>query len=41
MKITKVEMKSGSRMIRIGFGQNESRWFARVDLWFVGFRVSH
>jgi hypothetical protein len=26
-------------MLRVGFGKNEGRWFARVDLWWKGFRI--
>ena len=40
MKFTKINMDKGDRMIRIGFGQNKGRWFARVDLWFFGIRVT-
>lgn len=39
MKIEKVVMTIGNRMLRIGVGQNEFRWFIRIDLWWVGYRV--
>lgn len=35
---TKVLMGKGHRMVRIGFGQNDGRWFFRIDLWWVGWR---
>lgn len=38
--ITKVLMEPGERMIRLGFGQNKGRWFIRLDLWRVGFRLT-
>lgn len=40
MTLTKIEMDANSRMIRIGLGKNEGRWFFRVDLWFAGWRVT-
>jgi hypothetical protein len=38
--ITKLPLDAKNRMLRIGFGKHDSRWFFRVDLWFVGFRFS-
>lgn len=38
--ISKVQMSKGNRMLRIGFGQNEGRWFARIDLWWFGIRLT-
>lgn len=40
MKITKLKLESGNRMLRIGFGQNDHKLFFRVDLWFVGYRLT-
>jgi hypothetical protein len=40
MKLTKIDLDKDNRMLRVGFGKNEGRWFARVDLWFVGFRIA-
>ncbi len=40
MTISKIKLDKNNRMLRVGFGKNESRWFARVDLWFVGFRIA-
>ncbi len=40
MTISKIKLDKDNRMLRVGFGKNESRWFARVDLWFVGFRIA-
>jgi hypothetical protein len=28
-------------MLRLAIGQNKHRWFARIDLWFVGYRITH
>lgn len=40
MTLTKISLDEQNRMIRIGFGKNDGNWFARVDLWFVGFRIT-
>lgn len=40
VKVTKVEMSKGDRMVRIGFGQNKGRLFFRVDFWAVGYRIT-
>lgn len=40
MKLTKINLDQDNRMLRIGFGKNEGRWFARIDLWFMGVRLS-
>jgi hypothetical protein len=40
MTITRLPLDSANRMIRVGFGLNDGRWFARVDLWWVGFRLT-
>lgn len=39
MIFEKLVLEKGDRMVRIGAGQNKGRWFFRVDLWAVGFRV--
>lgn len=38
--ITKLNMNKDNRMIRVGFGKHDGKWFARIDLWFVGYRLS-
>lgn len=38
--ITKLPLDKKNRMLRIGVGLHEGKWFARVDLWFVGFRLT-
>ena len=40
MKLTKINLDQNNRMLRIGFGRNEGRWFARIDLWYIGIRLS-
>lgn len=40
MKVTKLALSEGNRMIRVGFGQHEQKWFARIDLWWVAFRLT-
>lgn len=39
MKIEKIGLMKRNRMLRIGFGRNEGRWFFRIDLWWVGVRL--
>ena len=38
--MSKIVLDEANRMIRLGFGKNNGRWFARVDLWFVAFRLT-
>ena len=40
MKLTKIDLDKDNRMLRVGFGKNNSKWFLRIDLWFVGLRIS-
>lgn len=38
--INKIKLDKNNRMLRIGFGKNKGNWFGRIDLWFVGFRIT-
>jgi hypothetical protein len=38
--ITKIPLDEKNRMLRIGFGKNDGKWFFRIDLWFAGFRFT-
>lgn len=47
MKISKVVMPQGNRMVRIGGGQHTEKGenqpthgFFRIDLWWIGFRFT-
>lgn len=40
VNVNVIRMKSGNRMVRMGFGQNENRWFFRVDMWWFGIRIT-
>lgn len=40
MKLTTIPLDIKNRMIRIGFGLNDGNWFVRVDMWYVGFRLT-
>lgn len=40
MTLTKVLLDDDNRMLRVGIGKNNGAWFARVDLWFVGLRLT-
>ena len=38
--MTVIKLDNDNRMLRLGFGKNKGRWFARIDLWFFGIRLS-
>lgn len=40
MKLIRIDMEPGERMLRIGLGQSKGRWFARIDLWWAGWRLT-
>lgn len=40
VQFTKIPLDANNRMVRLGGGLNEGKWFIRVDLWFVGYRVT-
>lgn len=40
MKVTKLNLDKNNRMLRIGLGLHEGKWFFRIDLWVVGFRLT-
>lgn len=40
MKLTKIPLDPLNRMLRAGFGKHDGHWFARVDLWWFGVRVT-
>lgn len=40
MTFQKIHLGRGNRMLRVGFGQHYNRWFARIDLWCAGYRVT-
>ena len=40
MKITKIHLDQNNRMLRIGFGLHQAQWFFRIDLWWMGFRLT-
>ena len=40
MKLTRIPLDTNNRMLRIGFGKHDGRWFARVDLWYFGIRIT-
>ena len=39
MHITKIKLDVNNRLARFGFGKHDGKWFIRVDLWFVGYRL--
>lgn len=40
MTVTKLPLDANNRMLRLGFGKNEGKWFARIDLWYIGIRIT-
>lgn len=40
MKLTKINLDKKNRMLRFGFGLNDGNWFVRIDLWFIGLRIT-
>ena len=40
MKLTTIPLDPQNRMLRIGFGLHDGQWFARIDLWTFGLRLS-
>lgn len=40
MKLHKINLNRNNRMLRIGFGYHEGSPFFRVDLWWVGIRLT-
>ena len=40
MALTVIRLDPSNRMLRAGVGKHNGRWFARVDLWWVGLRVT-
>jgi len=40
MKLTKIILDEKNRMLIVGLGKNAGNWFFRVDLWYMGIRLS-
>ena len=40
MKAIKIPLNKDNRMLRIGFGKRDGKWFFRIDLWFNGYRFT-
>lgn len=38
--VTKIPLDVNNRMVRLGGGLNDGKWFVRVDLWWVGYRLT-
>ena len=34
-----IQLDKNNHMLRIGFGKHEGKWFFRIDLWFIGYRL--
>lgn len=40
MKLTKIDLDQNNRMLRVGFGKHDGKWFFRVDLWYTALRIT-
>lgn len=40
LEYVRIPLDRNSRMLRLGVGRHDGRWFIRVDLWAVGYRLS-
>jgi hypothetical protein len=40
MQLTKLMLDKDNRMLRLGLGKNNGSWFVRIDLWFIGIRIT-
>lgn len=40
MQLIKLPLDKDNRMLRAGFGKNDGNWFARIDLWTIGLRIT-
>jgi hypothetical protein len=40
MNVTTLFLDRRNRMLRIGFGKHDGRWFVRADLWCIGIRIT-
>jgi len=41
LQLTKLTMDEKNRMLRVAIGKNDGRWFFRIDLWSVGYRITN
>ena len=39
-KLHKINLNRNNRMLRIGFGYHEGNPFFRIDLWWIGMRIT-
>ena len=39
MVLDKIKLDRNNRMLRIGLGKHEGKWFFRIDIWFIGYRL--
>ena len=39
MKVHRLHLDVDNRMLRFGFGKFCGKWFIRLDLWFIGWRL--
>jgi hypothetical protein len=40
LNITTLHLDRQNRMLRIGFGKHDGKWFFRVDMWCIGCRIT-
>lgn len=39
-ELTRIPLDRNNRMLRLGAGRHDGRWFIRVDFWCVGYRLA-
>ena len=40
LTITKIIMIQNNRMVRVGVGKHMGDWFLRIDMWWIGYRLT-
>ncbi|WP_274644791.1 hypothetical protein [Pseudomonas serbica] len=40
LKFTKIPLDPNNRMLRVGAGLHDGKWFFRIDLWCAGYRIT-
>jgi hypothetical protein len=41
LTITTITLPANNKMLRVGVGTHWGKWFLRIDLWTVGYRLTY
>tara|TARA_Y100000593_G_C4299960_1_gene332800 strand:- start:184 stop:645 length:462 start_codon:yes stop_codon:yes gene_type:complete len=41
INLKKITLDKSNRMLRVGIGKHDDKWFARIDLWWFGVRLTN